>query len=69
VIAVLALVGAILFITLALIAYAVYLAEGGLGPRRAQSPDQPVTRLEDRLSPVAGTVLVRRAFSRPKPNS
>jgi hypothetical protein len=68
VITVLALVGAILFIALALIAYALCLAGGGVGPRAQRAlTDPPASRLKDQLSPVAGILVVQKAFSRPKP--
>jgi hypothetical protein len=68
VITVLALVGAILYIALALITYALCLAESGVGPRAQRAlTDPPRSRLKDQLSPVAGIHLVQKAFSRPKP--
>ena len=68
VITVLALVGAILFIALALIAYALCHAEGGVGPRAQRAlTDPPTSRLKEQLSPVAGILLVQKAFSKSKP--
>lgn len=65
-ITVLALIGAILFITLALIAYALCLAEGGVGPQARRALADPPTSRLDQSSPVAGILLVQKAFSRAK---
>ncbi len=65
-ITVIALIGAILFITLALIAYALCLAEGGVGPKAGRALADPPTSRLDQSSRVAGILLVQKAFSRSK---
>ena len=68
-ITVVAVIGVFLFVALGLSAYALYLVEGGHAPRRARRAltDPAMAELKGRLSPVAGILLVQKAFSRAKP--